>query len=211
MRLRRLLLPVLLFFSLVSVQVAGATATADPLAQVRTQVAQVPLLRGNFSQEKQVAGFRNPLRSNGRFVLAREKGVIWTTVAPFPSEIVITRDRIISRQRDGSSRVEVDGRQQPGLRTVNAMMFALMSGDMKALTTTFDVKSEPAEGKAWRMTLSPRSRQLAQAFTSVRLAGDRYVREVELREANGDVTRLRFDGMTETPATLTRDEATRFD
>jgi outer membrane lipoprotein-sorting protein len=211
MTLRRLLLPVLLFFSLVSVQVAGATATADPLAQVRTQVAQVPLLRGNFSQEKQVAGFRNPLRSNGRFVLAREKGVIWTTVAPFPSEIVITRDRIISRQRDGSSRVEVDGRQQPGLRTVNAMMFALMSGDMKALTTTFDVKSEPAEGKAWRMTLSPRSRQLAQAFTSVRLAGDRYVREVELREANGDVTRLRFDGLTETPATLTRDEATQFD
>lgn len=211
MRLRRLLLPVLLFFSLVSVQVAGATATADPLAQVRTQVAQVPLLRGNFSQEKQVAGFRNPLRSNGRFVLAREKGVIWTTVAPFPSEIVITRDRIVSRQRDGSSRVEVDGRQQPGLRTVNAMMFALMSGDMKALTTTFDVKSEPAEGKAWRMTLSPRSRQLAQAFTSVRLAGDRYVREVELREANGDVTRLRFDGMAEAPATLTRDEAARFD
>lgn len=211
MTLRRLLLRVLLFFSLVSVQVAGATATADPLAQVRTQVAQVPLLRGNFSQEKQVAGFRNPLRSNGRFVLAREKGVIWTTVAPFPSEIVITRDRIISRQRDGSSRVEVDGRQQPGLRTVNAMMFALMSGDMKALTTTFDVKSEPAEGKAWRMTLSPRSRQLAQAFTSVRLAGDRYVREVELREANGDVTRLRFDGLTETPATLTRDEATQFD
>lgn len=211
MRLRRLLLPVLLFLSLVSVQVAGATATADPLAQVRTQVAQVPLLRGNFSQEKQVAGFRNPLRSNGRFVLARDKGVIWTTVAPFPSEIVITRDRIVSRQRDGTSRVEVDGRQQPGLRTVNAMMFALMSGDMKALTATFDVKSEPAEGKAWRMTLSPRSRQLAQAFTSVRLAGDRYVREVELREANGDVTRLRFDGMTETPATLTRDEAARFD
>ena len=53
--------------------------------------------------------------------------------------------------------------------------------------------------------------QLAQAFTSVRLAGDRYVRDVELREANGDVTRLHFEAMTETPATLTRDEAARFD
>lgn len=211
MMLRRLLLPVLLALSLVFAPFTGSAAAADPLAQVRTQVAQVPLLRGNFSQEKQVAGFRNPLRSNGRFVLAREKGVIWTTVAPFPSEIVITRDRIVSRQRDGSSRVEVDGRQQPGLRTVNAMMFALMSGDMKALTTTFDVKNEPAGGKGWRLMLSPRSRQLVQVFTSVRLAGDRYVREVELREANGDVTRLRFDGMTETPATLTRDEAARFD
>ena len=210
MRSRRVLLPALLLV-LASAPAVGTFAAPDPLAQVRTQVAQVPLLRGHFSQEKRVAGFRNPLRSNGRFLLAREKGVVWTTVAPFPSEIVITRDRIVSRQRDGSSRVEVDGRQQPGLRTVNAMMFALMSGDMKALTTTFDVKSEPADGKGWRMTLSPRSRQLAQAFTSVRLAGDRYVREVELREANGDVTRLRFDDMSESPATLTRDEAIRFD
>lgn len=185
-------------------------AAADPLAQVRAQVAQVPVLRGEFAQEKQVAGFKNPLRSNGRFLLARDKGVLWTTTAPFPSEIVITQDRILSRQRDGSRRVEVDGKQQPGLRSVNAMMFALMSGDMKALTSTFDVKEEPAAG-GWKMTLVPRSQQLAQAFTSVRLSGDRYVREVELREANGDLTRLRFSGMSEAPATLSRDEAARFD
>lgn len=186
-------------------------AAAEPLARVRAQVAQVPLLRGEFSQEKQVAGFRNPLRSSGRFLLARDKGVLWTTLAPFPSETVITQDRILSRQRDGSRRVEVDGRQQPGLRNVNAMMFALMSGDTKALTAAFEVKEETADGKGWRMTLSPRSRQLAQVFTSVRLAGDRYVREVELREANGDVTRLHFKAMSEAPATLTRDEAARFD
>ncbi|PZQ22835.1 MAG: outer membrane lipoprotein carrier protein LolA, partial [Stenotrophomonas acidaminiphila] len=130
--------------------------------------------------------------------------------APFPSEIVITQDRILSRQRDGSRRVEVDGKQQPGLRSVNAMMFALMSGDMKALTSTFDVKEEPA-ADGWKMTLVPRSRQLAQAFTSVRLSGDRYVRDVELREANGDITRLRFSGMSEAPATLSRDEAARFE
>lgn len=183
---------------------------ADPLSPVRTQVAQVPLLRGDFTQEKQVSGFRNPLRSSGRFLLARDKGVVWTTTAPFPSELVITRDRILSRQRDGSRRVEVDGKQQPGLRSVNAMMFALMSGDTKALTSTFEVKGEPAE-TGWAMTLVPRSRQLAQAFTSVRLSGDRYVREVELREANGDLTRLRFSGMSETPATLSRDEAARFE
>lgn len=185
-------------------------AAADPLAQVRAQVAQVPVLRGEFAQEKQVAGFKNPLRSNGRFLLARDKGVLWTTTAPFPSEIVVTQDRILSRQRDGSRRVEVDGKQQPGLRSVNAMMFALMSGDMKALTSTFDVKEEPAAG-GWKMTLVPRSRPLAQAFTSVRLSGDRYVREVELREANGDLTRLRFSGMSEAQATLSSDEAARFE
>ena len=191
---------------------AGLPAqAADPLAQVQAQVAQVPVLRGEFAQEKQVAGFRNPLRSSGRFLLAHDKGVVWTTLAPFPSEIVITHDRILSRQRDGSRRVEVDGRQQPGLRSVNAMMLALMSGDMKALTATFEVKAEPAAAGGWGMTLVPRSRQLAQAFTSVRLSGDRYVRDVELREASGDVTRLRFSGMSEAPATLSHDEAARFE
>jgi hypothetical protein len=200
---------ILLVIALASGVVPAAMA-ADPLAQVRAQVAQVPVLRGEFAQEKQVAGFKNPLRSNGRFLLARDKGVLWTTTAPFPSEIVITQDRILSRQRDGSRRVEVDGKQQPGLRSVNAMMFALMSGDMKALTSTFDAKEEPAAG-GWKMTLVPRSRQLAQAFTSVRLSGDRYVRDVELREANGDLTRLRFSGMSEAPAALSHDEAARFE
>jgi outer membrane lipoprotein-sorting protein len=200
---------ILLGLAAAGVVVPSALA-ADPLAQVRAQVAQVPLLRGDFAQEKQVAGFRNPLRSSGRFLLARDKGVVWTTTAPFPSEIVITQDRILSRQRDGSRRVEVDGKQQPGMRSVNAMMFALMSGDIKALTSTFEVKETPS-GQGWKMTLVPRSRQLAQAFTSVSLSGDRYVREVELREANGDLTRLRFSGMSEAPATLSRDEAARFE
>jgi len=200
---------ILLAFALASGVVPSAMA-ADPLAQVREQVAQVPVLRGEFTQEKQVAGFKNPLRSKGRFLLARDKGVLWSTSTPFPSEIVITQDRILSRQRDGSRRVEVDGRQQPGLRSVNAMMFALMSGDMKALTSTFEVKGERA-ASGWKMTLVPRSRQLAQAFTSVRLSGDRYVREVELREANGDLTRLRFSGMSESPAMLSRDEAAKFE
>ena len=200
---------ILLAFALASGVVPSAMA-ADPLVQVREQVAQVPVLRGEFTQEKQVAGFKNPLRSKGRFLLARDKGVLWSTSTPFPSEIVITQDRILSRQRDGSRRVEVDGRQQPGLRSVNAMMFALMSGDMKALTSTFEVKGEPA-ASGWKMTLVPRSRQLAQAFTSVRLSGDRYVREVELREANGDLTRLRFSGMSESPAMLSRDEAAKFE
>lgn len=198
-----------LVLAVAGVAVLPATA-GGPLAQVRAQVAQVPVLRGEFVQEKQVAGFKNPLRSDGRFLLARDKGVLWTTTAPFPSEIVITQDRILSRQRDGSRRVEVDAKQQPGLRSVNAMMFALMSGDMKALTSTFEVKSEPV-ASGWKMTLVPRSKQLAQAFTSVRLAGDRYVRDVELREANGDLTRLRFSGMSEAPATLSRDEAARFE
>lgn len=204
---RAVLCAVLLF----STGAAAAQQRADSLQAVQQRVAQAPVLRGQFKQEKQVSGFRNPLRSQGNFLLAREQGVVWTTTKPFPSELVLTRDRIVSRQRDGSSRIEVDARQQPALRSVNAMMFALMSGDVKALTGTFNVKVETPTATTWRMHLTPKSRALAQAFTSVQLSGDRYVRDVEISEANGDRTHLVFDALSETPARLSVDEAARFD
>ena len=132
-----LLLPLLALAGWAGMPTARA---ADDLAMVQQRVAQVEVLRGRFEQEKRITGFKNPLRSQWRFVVSRQQGVIWTTDKPFPSEVVITRDRILSRQRDGSQRVEVDGREQPALRSVNAMMFALVSGDVGALSARFETQ-----------------------------------------------------------------------
>lgn len=192
----------------------AAPVVAAPSADVdlvKQRVAKVNVLRGQFSQEKQVAGFKNPLRSQGRFVLAQDRGVIWTTLKPFPSEVVVTRDRILSRQRDGSSRVELDGRQQPAMRSVNAIMFALMSGDAQALSAQFTVKVEALPDNGWRMQLAPRSAMLGKVFSALELSGDRYVREVRITEANQDVTRIQFSALSETPAQLSADEGRRFE
>ena len=190
---------------------APALFAADGLDLVRQRVAQVQVLRGGFEQEKQVAGFKNPLRSQGKFVLARDKGVIWTTLQPFPSELVVTRDRILSRQRDGSLRVEVDARQQPAMRSVNAVMFSLMSGDVGTLASRFDLDAQAQPGDAWKLTLKPKSSALARSFASIELQGDRYVREVGIVEGNGDRTRLEFVDLSETPAQLGADEAQKLD
>ena len=196
---------------LVMLAVVAPALAATEVEAVKQRVAKVDVLRGEFTQEKQVAGFKNPLRSQGRFVLAQDHGVIWTTLKPFPSEVVVTRDRILSRQSDGSSRVELDGRQQPAMRSVNAIMFALMSGDAQALSAQFTVKDEVLPGNAWRMQLTPRSAMLGKVFAQLTLSGDRYVREVQINEANQDVTRIHFAGMSDTPATLSTDEGRRFE
>jgi len=190
---------------------APAARAADDLSLVQQRVAQVEVLRGGFEQEKRIAGFKNPLRSQGSFLVARGKGVVWTTLKPFPSEVVITGDRILSRQRDGSTRVEVDGREQPALRSVNAMMFALVSGDVAALSSRFDTQVQARAGNAWTLALTPKSAALAKAFRRITLDGDRYVREVDIEEANGDHTHLRFVDLSQTPAQLSADEARRFD
>jgi len=201
---------VVLLSLLVAVPSLAAPAAAD-VDLVKQRVAKVGVLHGEFTQEKQVAGFKNPLRSQGRFVLAQDHGVIWTTLKPFPSEVVVTRDRILSRQRDGSSRVELDGRQQPAMRSVNAIMFALMSGDAQALSAQFTVKVEALPDNGWKMQLIPRSAMLGKVFSALTLSGDRYVREVQITEANQDVTRIHFAGMSETPAQLSADEGRKFE
>ncbi|MER2020310.1 MAG: outer membrane lipoprotein carrier protein LolA [Stenotrophomonas sp.] len=196
---------------LVMLAVVAPALAATDVEAVKQRVAKVDVLRGEFTQEKQVAGFKNPLRSQGRFVLAQDHGVIWTTLKPFPSEVVVTRNRILSRQSDGSSRVELDGRQQPAMRSVNAIMFALMSGDAQALSAQFTVKVEVLPGNAWKMQLTPRSAMLGKVFAQLTLSGDRYVREVQINETNQDVTRIHFAGMSDTPATLSTDEGRRFE
>lgn len=187
-----------------------AGAADDAMQAIAREVARPAVLRGEFRQEKQVAGFRNPLRSQGRFVVARERGVIWTTLKPFPSEMVITADRILSRQADGSTRVELDAREQPGMRSVNAILFALMSGDVQALSSQFTVDAQ-RDAEGWTLALTPKSPMLAKAFSALQLRGDRYVRQVDIVEASKDRTRLTFTALTEAPATLAADEAARLD
>jgi hypothetical protein len=137
--------------------------------------------------------------------------VLWSTLKPFPSDVVLTRDRILSRQADGRSRVEVDARQQPTLRSVNAMMFALMSGDVQALTARFNLQPTLLANGGWRLVLTPKPGAMVQAFQRVTLEGDRYVRSVDIEEPSGDRTQLRFTGMVDLPARLTAEEARRFD
>ena len=190
----------------------AALAAGDDLARVRQQVANVPVLRGEFVQEKRVSGFTRPLRSTGTFLIARGKGVVWKTLAPFPSEMVVTGDRILSRQRDGIARVEVDAREQPALRGINAAMLALVNGDIDRLSSQFDIRASAPEGAGrWTLLLTPKSRALARAFARIELEGGRHVRVARIVEAGGDATTLSFDAIREEPARLSSEEAGRFD
>lgn len=188
-----------------------ATATAATFDDVAERIERNPVLRGTFTQEKQVEGFRNPLRSAGHFVLAVEQGVLWETLKPFPSEVALTQTRIASRQPDGSWRIEADATNQPGLAAINATFFALMAGNVAALSTRFEGEATLLPEGRWQLALTPKPGPLAQAFTALHIEGARFVEQVTLNDTQGDQTRIAFDGFNTEPATLTSDEAARFD
>lgn len=183
----------------------------EGLATIRERLAQPDVLRGSFAQEKQLAGFRNALKSNGRFVIARGRGVVWDTLAPFASGMTVTAERVTSRAPDGSTQVEVDAKQQPGLAAVNRLLFAVLAGDVAALAERFVPAPTLGAGDAWQLDLAPRPGPLADVLAGVSLEGDRHVRKVRIEERAGDITSIVFDDFSETPATLAADEASRFD
>ncbi|RYF01573.1 MAG: outer membrane lipoprotein carrier protein LolA [Comamonadaceae bacterium] len=171
---------------------------------LRARLGQPDWLQGEFEQSKQVQGFKKPLLSRGDFVIARGRGVLWRTRTPFASELKLTRNQMEASQ-GGAPALRMDSQREPALRLVNEMMFALLGGDIAALSQLFVLEGELLGERAWRITLVPKQAAWRQVLQSIDLAGERHVREVRIVEAAGDQTKIRFSALKESapvPATV---------
>ena len=198
---------VLLFALLSAAMLPVQAADGDG---VRARLAKPAVLRGQFEQQKQLQGFRNPLRSSGDFLLLRDRGIAWNTRLPFASSTRLTRRKLLATMPDGSTQVLVDASASPAMAAVNALLMALVAGDLDALATRFTLKEALRADGGWSLTLQPRDTALKQAFSRIVLDGDRYLRGVEIVEPAGDRTRIRFSDLRETPP-ATRQEAAQLE
>ncbi|HEY9103764.1 outer membrane lipoprotein carrier protein LolA [Chitinimonas sp.] len=182
---------------------------ADLAAAVRERLAQPPVLRGSFEQSKQVAGFKKPLLSRGDFLVARERGVLWRTQQPFAGVLKLTRDEIVATQ-GGEVAFRLDAGKEPSVRVINGLLFSLLNGDVSGLAEHFRIEGETS-GRSWRLLLTPKQAALAKLMAKVEMAGDQYVRSIQIDETNGDKTGIRFSAQSVEPAKLSAEEAARFD
>lgn len=182
----------LAFFFALALPVS-AQAPAELLDAVGKRLANPAVLRGDFEQTRTLKGFKRPLVSHGSFVIARERGLLWVTREPFPSTVVITRDRLLTLREDGS-RQQLDARQQPGLRAVNEMLVALLGGDLRVLAGKFGTEGALQGAKGWRLVLTPKDPGLAAFIARIELEGEQQVNLVTVHEAAGDASRIRFSG-----------------
>ncbi|PJI98645.1 outer membrane lipoprotein carrier protein LolA [Acidovorax sp. 69] len=169
---------------------AAEPAARELLAKVRERVQDAPVVRGGFDQLKTVKGFKQPLRSSGDFVVARGKGIVWHVLRPFESTLVVRPDSLQSRGSDGKLTMQMRAQDEPVLRTVNAMLFAVMSANPAELAQHFEVTGQVAV-KGWSLHLVPRDPTLAQWLSAVELQGNQFVQEIRLQEARGDASVIR--------------------
>lgn len=185
-----------------------AAHAADLLDQVAARVKPVPVLRGEFTQERTLVGFSKPLRSSGHFVAARGHGVLWSTEQPFPGLLIISADAIRERV-DGEQSFELDAEREPALREVNRILLALLQGDVGALREQF-VIAGTVDASAWELQLTPQG-AVANMIGTIAIGGAAQVQTVDIREASGDVSRIEFSALASEPATLSAAELADFD
>lgn len=191
---------------------APATACSDEaFPAVHARMEQPEVLRGRFEQEKQLKGFRNPLRSAGTMLLVRERGIAWDTTEPFASSAVLTREKLTSELPDGSRQVLLDAADGPAAGATAGLLMALVAGDLDALAERFEIEETLLDDGAWQLELRPREPALQRVFARFELAGDCYVREVLIEEAGGDTTRVRLIDLSSDPAAPSPAEVARFD
>jgi outer membrane lipoprotein-sorting protein len=163
-----------------------ATVQAFDLMQLQSQLTAAAVVRGDFVQEKHLRALPQPLVSDGDFVLASGKGMLWRLRRPLTQTLRITTAGISRQNPDGTWRPSANANGQE-----SRLFLALLAGDATGLSENFDL--DLAGGpEDWRLTLTPSSALLRQIFTSIEVRGGKTITRIELREAQGDRSVLRL-------------------
>ncbi len=181
---------------------------AAPVAEIQAMLTKPKVLCGHFDQSKQLTGLKKPMVSSGRFCVVADKGVLWRTLQPFPNTVRLTRDEIVQLQGDRVA-MRLDAKQEPAVRTINSILFALLAGDLDQIGKLFDVDGTIDE-KSWRVTLKAREPALARAISSVVLEGGEYVTSITISETGGDRTSIVFSKIQVGDGAISGDEAALF-
>ncbi len=184
----------------------SATGDADAATALVSRLRAEAVLRGTFTQSRQIQGFKRPVVSTGEFVVARDRGILWRTKTPFESTLAVSPDRLRVVNARQQAEVDLDARREPMLRTLNGLLQSVVVGDVAALRRQFEVDIKLTGSDGWEIGLVPREAVLKSRFSAIRMAGAAYVREVRLTERAGDVTTVTLAGQ-KGDARLTDDEA----
>jgi hypothetical protein len=188
-----------------SVGIPANGSDTAPVTQIASMLSKPALLCGKFDQIKQIVGMKKPLASSGRFCVERGTGVLWRTLTPFASTMRLTRDEIVQYQGDRLAS-RLDAAHEPVVRTINGVLFSLLSGDLSQLSSLFVIDAK-VRGKEWNVALKAREPALAKAIGDIALDGDQFVRTVRITEAGGDKTTISFSQMQTGEAAMTPEEA----
>ncbi|MGR9013388.1 MAG: outer membrane lipoprotein carrier protein LolA [Gammaproteobacteria bacterium] len=179
--------------------VFGQSVAADAvLTQITERLVKTPITQGDFYQQKHLKVLHKPLISTGSFTYHQSKGVIWKTLTPVVSLLLVNDTKLLTGQGE-----------QAVPAAFGKVFKAMLGGDLSALSDGFIVIGNDQK-TSWQLALTPKDELLKKIISTMRLSGDTELRQLEIRETGGNITTISFDNIIH-PTQLTADQEADFE
>jgi hypothetical protein len=162
--------------------------TMDAFKTACLRLAEHPLIRGNFEQEKIISSLNRTLKSSGNFIIAAGLGLVWDTVKPFPSTLTLGKDYII-QSRPGGQKTVLNAQGNETFLRMEDVISAIFSGNSRGLIDNFNVYYSGGDGGTdapWELGLIPRDAAIGAFAEKIIMKGSTTIRSIQIYERSGD-------------------------
>lgn len=195
-----------------------STTAVSSISELQTVLSENSIVRGEFTQTRNMEMFAQPLTSQGTFLLDKSSGLLWTQTTPFPVNLVLTDNKLSQRFADQPAKIITD-KENPMAFYFSHIFLSVFHGDTQKLQEQFSLSFEPAnepssggsaENTLWTLTLTPKSSPMNAVFEAITLQGHNDIERIELKEIRGDSTVIEFSQLSHQPEVLSDAEAQQF-
>jgi hypothetical protein len=160
--------------------------TMEAFKKTCDNLAERPIVKGNFEQEKILSRLNRSLKSSGNFIIAAELGMVWETLRPFPSTLALGKDYLV-QSRPGGQATLISAQGNETFIRLAEVISTVFSGQSQGLLNNFQVYylGSPA---SWELGLLPLDRAIASFALTITMKGDAAIRSIIINEQNGDAT-----------------------
>ncbi|CAH6799854.1 putative transmembrane protein [Vibrio chagasii] len=193
------------------------TAAVGSISELQTVLSENSIVRGEFTQTRNMEMFAQPLTSQGTFLLDKSNGLLWTQTTPFPVNLVLTDNKLSQRFADQPAKIITD-KENPMAFYFSHIFLSVFHGDTQKLQDQFSLSFQPATVQSsdhntgsWTLTLKPKSAPMNAVFEAITLQGNGDIERIELKEIRGDSTVIEFSQLSHQPEVLSDAEAQQFE
>jgi outer membrane lipoprotein-sorting protein len=199
--MKRVISIILLTMALATVARGGGPSTrpaAESVSILQDLQRKMSSLRSvylEFTQERDLKLFAEPLRSEGVMLIDRPDQIRWETTSPFQSILLGNHQSVAQFERTGGVWKKLKLGFPQLLRRVMEQMVQMNQGKLDALTSDYTISV--ATGGLAVVTLVPKDKSIRSMLSSleVKMLPDlSATREVVMNEPSGEFTRIIFHG-----------------
>ena len=152
-------------------------------------------ISGDFRQEKLMSTLGVTLKSNGKFIINKESGILWQNISPLNNTTIIQRHKICTyTAKQQLTSLDTSGNE--ALKSILNVINSIFIQDYTEMAKYFDLYFMPVEG-GYELGLVAKDKMLASVIERMHVYGGSYIERIEFSDVNKDYTTIYFSEISE--------------